>query len=183
MPRKPTGKPPGRPPKPTEDHLREGTYRPSRHRGRAPAKLAETPDLEADPSLELLRSLVADPPSWWQPCDLILLSILRESLEERARLRAEAMAGNLTASKELRAVDLEVSRMLESLGLTPTSRKRLDVDLFPSEGSRLESLRKRSSSRRLTAVEGGTKAKVEQVFERNGPQNGPHGRSRDDGGR
>jgi len=154
MPRKPTGNPPGRPPKPTEQHLRDGTYRPSRHRCRSPAKLAESPTLEADPSLELLRSLVADPPSWWQPCDFILLSILRESLEERARLRAEAMAGNLTASKELRAVDLEVSRMLDSLGLTPTSRKRLDSDLVPTEGSRLEALRQRSSTRRLSAVEG-----------------------------
>jgi len=63
------------------------------------------------------------------------------------------MAGNLAASKELRALDAEIGRMLDSLGLTPTSRKRLDIEL-PKEESRLEALRRQIRSPHITAVEG-----------------------------
>lgn len=152
MPRKPTGKPAGRPPKSTEEHLREGTYRPSRHGPRGPVKLAESTPPPSDASLKALDALVSDPPPWWLPVDLILVAMLRESLKERVALRAEAVAGNLAASKELRALDAEVGRMLDSLGLTPTSRKRLDVEL-PKEESRLEALRRRGRTPHVTAVE------------------------------
>lgn len=153
MPRKPTGKPPGRPAKSTEEHLREGTYRPSRHRARGAVKLAEGTPPSSDASLAAFDALVSDPPPWWLPVDLILVAMLRESLEERVSLRAEAMAGNLAASKELRALDAEIGRMLDSLGLTPTSRKRLDIEL-PKEESRLEALRRQIRSPHITAVEG-----------------------------
>ena len=79
----------------------------------------------------------------------ILVAILRESLDERVSLRAEAVAGNLVASKALSAIDAEVGRMLDSLGLTPTSRNRLDVEAKPRSSplSRVRSGRPRSRGR------------------------------------
>ena len=118
---------------------------------RAAVKLAERTPPPSDASLAAFDALVSDPPPWWLPVDLILVAMLRESLEERVSLRAETMAGNLAASKELRALDSEVGRMLDFLGLTPTSRKRLDVEL-PKEESRLEALRRRAPH--VTALEG-----------------------------
>lgn len=118
---------------------------------RAAVTLAERNPPPWDASLATFDALVSDPPPWWLPVDLILVAMLRESLEERVSLRAETMAGNLAAWKELRALDAEIRRMLDPLGLTPTSRKRLDVEL-PREESRLEALRRRAPH--VTALEG-----------------------------
>ena len=118
---------------------------------RAAVTLAERTPPPWDASLATFDALVSDPPPWWLPVDLILVAMLRESLEERVSLRAETMAGNLAAWKELRALDAEIGRMLDPLGLTPTSRKRLDVEL-PKEESRLEALRRRAPH--VTAIEG-----------------------------
>lgn len=158
MPRKPTGNPPGRPPKPTEEHLREGTYRPARHRDRAPVKLSKgAPRHHSDPAVEAVVGLLSEPPPWWLPCDLLLASILRESLEERVGLRAEVEAGNISASRELRALDAEVSRMLDALGLTPASRQRMGVEAPPAVASRLEDLRSRARARSMSVL-GSSKA-------------------------
>ena len=156
MPRKPTGKPPGRPQKSTEDHLREGTYRPARHRDRAPVRLADRRKIPEDPALEAFLGLASEPPPWWLPCDAILAAILRESLEERAGLRAEVEAGSLSASRELRALDAEIGRLLDSLGLSPTSRRKMGVELPPQEASRLDALRERIRSRSVAAIESGS---------------------------
>jgi hypothetical protein len=72
---------------------------------RAAVTLAERTPPPWDASLATFDALVSDPPPWWLPVDLILVAMLRESLEERVSLRAEIMAGNLAAWKELRALD------------------------------------------------------------------------------
>jgi hypothetical protein len=114
---------------------------------RAAVKLAERTPPPSDASLAAFDALVSDPPPWWLPVDLILVAMLRESLEERVSLRAEIMAGNLAAWKELRALDAEIGRMLDPLGLTPTSRKRLDVEPRTSPLSKVRSGRPRSRVR------------------------------------
>ena len=115
-------------------------------------KLADETSSSSDPSVTAVLGLLEDPPPCWVPCDAVLAAMLRESLEERVGLRAEVAAGNLAARRELRALDAEVSRMLEALGLTPVSRTRMGVEGPRAPESKLEALRERARTRAIGVV-------------------------------
>ena len=125
---------------------------------RAAVKLAERTPPPSDASLAAFDALVSDPPPWWLPVDLLLVAMLRESLEERVSLRAETMAGNLAASKELRALDPRPDPDLEE-----ATRRRAAEGREPARGFATSSPARHRSRRSEAAVLG-------HVFERNGPR-------------
>lgn len=121
----------GRPPKPTEQKRRTGTLRSDRPGGTA-GPLAVVPavqlePMEMDPHGALIAVLDTGSP-WLAVTDAPKLSLLRETLEERAEVRALVMAG---AGKELRTalreLDKQIQSLLSELGFDPTSRARLGL--------------------------------------------------------
>lgn len=63
---------------------------------------------------------------WLARTDGIRLAMLRESLEERARLMAHAEASTETR-KQLRDLNKEISEWLSVLGFDPAARSRLGL--------------------------------------------------------
>jgi DnaJ-domain-containing protein 1 len=63
---------------------------------------------------------------WFAMTDGIRLAMLRESLEERARLMTHAEASTETR-KALRDINREISDWLTALGFDPSARARLGL--------------------------------------------------------
>jgi hypothetical protein len=119
--------PTGRPPKPIEQHKRTGTFDASRHKrgplvAVAPVDDAPHERAPADLFLEIMDAGSA----WFARTDGIQLSMLRESLEERARLLPVAEAST-EARKQLRELNREIADWLTALGFNPTARARLGL--------------------------------------------------------
>ena len=117
----------GRPPKPIEQHKRTGTFDASRH-NRGPlvavAPVDQAPH-ERSPA-ELFTEIMDAGSAWFARTDGIQLSMLRESLEERARLVPVAESST-EARKQLRELNREIADWLTQLGFNPTARARLGL--------------------------------------------------------
>lgn len=118
----------GRPPKPVEQHRRTGTYNSTRHGSRGP--LAAVPAIDSAPydleAAEVFRHIMEAGAPWFAVTDGIRLAMLRESLEERARLMAHAETSTETR-KSLRDLNREISDWLTALGFDPSARARLGL--------------------------------------------------------
>ena len=117
----------GRPPKPVEQHKRTGTYDASRHKRGALAAVApvDAKPHELPPS-DIFADIMAAGAPWFAQTDGIRLAMLRESLEERARLLPVAEAST-EARKQLRELNREISEWLSQLGFDPAARTRLGL--------------------------------------------------------
>jgi hypothetical protein len=120
--------PAGRPPKPIEQHRRTGTLRPVRHGARAGLAVVAPVDslpyeLEA---ADVFRHIMEAGAPWFAATDSIRLSMLRESLEERARLMDHAEASS-ESRRQLRELNKEISEWLSMLGFDPAARSRLGL--------------------------------------------------------
>ena len=114
-----------RPRKPTEELLRAGTYRADRHAGNAPARLVPATDGSSSDLLEALDALLErERPSWITDADDPAVRLLRERLQLRADLAAQAEAGDVAARRDLLALDRLIDDTLDALGLTTRSRQR-----------------------------------------------------------
>ena len=117
----------GRPPKPIEQHKRTGTFDASRH-SRGPlvavAPVDQAPH-EKSPA-DLFTEIMDAGSAWFARTDGIQLSMLRESLEERARLVPVAESST-EARKQLRELNREIADWLTALGFNPTARARLGL--------------------------------------------------------
>lgn len=119
--------PVGRPPKPVEAHKRTGTYNATRHK-RATLAAVEPVDsapYERQPSDIFTEIMEAGSP-WFARTDGIQLAMLRESLEERARLVPVAESST-EARKQLRELNREIADWLTQLGFNPAARTRLGL--------------------------------------------------------
>ena len=119
--------PRGRPPKPIEQHKRTGTFDASRH-NRGPL-VAVAPIDQAPherPPADLFADIMMAGSAWFAQTDGIQLSMLRESLEERARLVPMAESST-EARKQLRELNREIADWLTALGFNPTARARLGL--------------------------------------------------------
>ena len=118
----------GRPPKPIEQLKRTGNYRTDRQGNRGPlvaiAPVDSSPH-DLDPAAVFRHVMEAGAP-WFASTDAIRLAMLRESLEERARLMQHAEAAP-EFRKSLRELNREISEWLSLLGFDPTSRSRLGL--------------------------------------------------------
>ena len=119
--------PRGRPPKPIEQHKRTGTFNAAKH-NRGPlvavAPVDQAPH-EKSPA-ELFTEIMDAGSAWFARTDGIQLSMLRESLEERARLVPVAESST-EARKQLRELNREIADWLTALGFNPTARARLGL--------------------------------------------------------
>lgn len=119
--------PRGRPPKPIEQHKRTGTFNAAKH-NRGPlvavAPVDQAP-YEKSPA-ELFTEIMDAGSAWFARTDGIQLSMLRESLEERARLVPIAESST-EARKQLRELNREIADWLTALGFNPTARARLGL--------------------------------------------------------
>jgi hypothetical protein len=75
---------------------------------------------------DVFRHIMDAGASWLAITDSIRLSMLRESLEERARLLAHAEASS-ESRKQLRDINKEISEWLSMLGFDPAARSRLGL--------------------------------------------------------
>ncbi len=120
----------GRPPKPLEQHKRTGTWNATRHGKKQGAELAAVDPIpqaphEADPSQVFDEVMVQGAP-WFARTDAIRLAMLRQSLEERARLVPVAESST-EARRQLRDLNKEISEWLSLLGFDPAARARLGL--------------------------------------------------------
>lgn len=119
--------PTGRPPKPVEQHRRTGTYNATRHK--ASALVAVDPvgsqpyELEA---AQVFDDIMHAGAPWMASTDGIRLAMLRQSLEERARL-LPVSESSTEARKQLRDLNREISEWLSVLGFDPAARARLGL--------------------------------------------------------
>ena len=119
--------PRGRPPKPVEQHRRTGTFNAGKHNRGALVAVAPVDDAPHDrPPAELFTEIMDAGSAWFARTDGIQLSMLRESLEERARLLPVAEAST-EARKQLRELNREIADWLTALGFNPTARARLGL--------------------------------------------------------
>lgn len=119
--------PRGRPPKPVEQHKRTGTFDASRH-ARGPL-VAVAPVDSAPyerPPAQLFDEIMSAGSAWFARTDGVQLAMLRESLEERARLVPVAESST-EARKQLRELNREIADWLTALGFNPTARARLGL--------------------------------------------------------
>lgn len=120
--------PTGRPPKPIEQHRRTGTYNATRHGKRGP--LVAVNPVDSSPyeleAAQVFASIMEAGAPWLAMTDAIRLSMLRESLEERARLLPIAEQSS-EARKQLREINREISEWLTLLGFDPSARARLGL--------------------------------------------------------
>lgn len=141
----------GRPPKPIEDHRRTGTYNATRHgkRGALVAvdavNAAEVTPFQRD-ALAVLDEVLDYGVHWLARTDAPSIVLLRDLLEERAIVRADALAGSTEARKALRAIDKQVTGLLADLGFNPAARARLGLAEVKAQ-SKLEELRERQARR------------------------------------
>lgn len=120
----------GRPPKPLEQHKRTGTWNATRHGKKQGAELAAVDPIpqaphEVDPSQVFDEVMVQGAP-WFARTDAIRLAMLRQSLEERARLVPVAESST-EARRQLRDLNKEISEWLSLLGFDPAARARLGL--------------------------------------------------------
>lgn len=119
--------PAGRPPKPIEQHRKTGTFNATRHNRGALAAVdpIDVAPHERPPS-ELFAEIVDAGRAWFAKSDAVQLAMLRESLEERARLVPVAESST-EARKQLRELNREIADWLTQLGFNPTARARLGL--------------------------------------------------------
>lgn len=133
----------GRPPTPTETKRKLGTSRPDRtpnlgNLAAVPAVSSEPADLDPAAAFE---SVIFAGRVWLAATDSTALSLLRESLEERAVVRDLVMATQSTdARKALRDLDKQIIGQLSLLGFDPAARSRLGLAEVKA-ASTLEKLR------------------------------------------
>ena len=137
----------GRPPKPVEQKKRQGTYR--KDRDPSSGALAVVPPIgsdmvELDPVVALDAVLSAGV-HWIASTDSMKVALLREAMEDYARLRA---AG--AAPKDVREGRAEVAKLLSELGFDPTARARLVLAEVKAQ-SKLEEIRARRSQSSVVA--------------------------------
>lgn len=138
----------GRPPKPVEQHRKQGTYQKVRHaRGALVAvESAEPLPHELAPA-DVFAEVMGQGVGWLARTDSPTLALLRSQLEEREPLRNAAMAGSVEARKMLRDLDKQIIGLLSQLGFDPASRARLGLAEVKAK-SKLEELRERAESRK-----------------------------------
>jgi len=138
--------PRGRPPKPIEQHRRTGTFNAAKHnRG---ALVAVEPVDQAPHEIapaELFTDIMQAGSAWFARTDGVQLSMLRESLEERARLVPVAESST-EARKQLRELNREIADWLTALGFNPTARARLGLAEVKA-ASTLEKLQEKRAKR------------------------------------
>jgi len=120
----------GRPSKPLEQHKRTGTWNATRHGKKQGAAIAAVEPVELEPyehdAAQVFEEIMASGSPWLARTDAVRLAMLRQSLEERARLLPIA-EGSTEARKQLRDLNKEISEWLSLLGFDPTSRARLGL--------------------------------------------------------
>ena len=120
----------GRPPKPLEQHKRTGTWNATRHGKRQGAAIAAVEPVASEPyehdAAQVFEEIMATGSPWLARTDSIRLAMLRQSLEERARLLPVAESST-EARKQLRDLNKEISEWLSLLGFDPTARARLGL--------------------------------------------------------
>lgn len=120
----------GRPPKPLEQHKRTGTWNATRHGQKQGAALAAVEPVDTKPHelppADIFADIMAAGAPWFAQTDGVRLAMLRESLEERARLLPIAEASS-EARKQLRELNREISEWLSQLGFDPAARTRLGL--------------------------------------------------------
>jgi hypothetical protein len=137
------------PRKPTEVLKRQGTFRPDRHGPRTALAVVEPAELqphEADPA-DVFARVMADGVVWLGRTDTPALAMLHSLLEERAPLRADAMAGSTEARTQLRALDKQIIGLLAELGFNPAARGRLGLAEVKTK-SKLAEIQERQAARR-----------------------------------
>lgn len=134
----------GRPPKPVEQHKRSGTFRSDRHGSSLAVVAAMALEPNELPPVETLDAVLAAGRAWLAASDSLALALLRESLEERADLRAAVQQG-LGDRKALRDLDKQIIGQLSVLGFDPAARSRLGLAEVKAR-SKLEELRDRQTS-------------------------------------
>ena len=92
--------------------------------------MASVPAVDSSPyeldALAVFTHIMEAGAPWFAITDAVRLSMLRESLEERARLMAHAEASTETR-KALRDINREISDWLTALGFDPAARARLGL--------------------------------------------------------
>lgn len=120
----------GRPPKPLEQHKRTGTWNATRHGKKQGAAIAAVEPVASEPyehdAAQVFEEIMATGSPWLARTDSIRLAMLRQSLEERARLLPVAESST-EARKQLRDLNKEISEWLSLLGFDPTARARLGL--------------------------------------------------------
>ncbi|CAM9737420.1 unnamed protein product [Phaeothamnion confervicola] len=151
----PTGRPSGRPPKPTAQKRRIGN---PGHRPLPPLREpATSTGLRVVGTGELIaptRPLGTHGRALWDRCvampwveesDLDVLLLTCETADERSQLRMQVLRdGNRFDRAALRQVDRQIGNMLSALGFDPVARSRMGVG-EPSEADELAVLRARRS--------------------------------------
>ena len=119
--------PRGRPPKPVEQHRRTGTFNAAKHNRGAlvPVPPIDEAPYERSPA-DLFGDIMSAGAAWFAQSDSVQLAMLRESLEERARLVPVAESST-EARKQLRELNREIAEWLTVLGFNPTARARLGL--------------------------------------------------------
>lgn len=136
--------PVGRPPKPVEQKRRTGN--PGKRKLPGATQLAAVPAIEVAP-VDLPPDTTLDAifdagRAWLAASDVTAMALLRESLEERAVLRALVMQTQSTdARKALRDLDKQIIGQLSLLGFDPSARSRLGLAEVKA-ATTLEKLRK-----------------------------------------
>lgn len=136
--------PVGRPPKPVEQKRRTGN--PGKRALPGATQLAAVPAIEVAP-VDLPPDTTLDAifdagRAWLAASDVTAMALLRESLEERAVLRALVMQTQSTdARKALRDLDKQIIGQLSLLGFDPSARSRLGLAEVKA-ATTLEKLRK-----------------------------------------
>jgi len=120
----------GRPPKPLEQHKRTGTWNATRHGKKQGAAIAAVEAVELEPyehdAAQVFEEIMASGSPWLARTDAVRLAMLRQSLEERARL-LPVSESSTEARKQLRDLNKEISEWLSLLGFDPTARARLGL--------------------------------------------------------
>ena len=122
--------PTGRPPKPIEQKRKTGN--PGKRALPKAGKLAAVPAVAPSPGdldpAATFAQVVQDGRVWLASTDSVALALLRESLEERAELRALVVATQSAESrKALRELDKQIVGQLSALGFDPSARARLGL--------------------------------------------------------
>ena len=120
----------GRPPKPLEQHKRTGTWNATRHGKAQGVAIAAVEPVDVQPyeldATDIFTDIMQAGAPWFARTDGIRLAMLRESLEERARL-LPISESSTEARKQLRELNREISDWLSMLGFDPAARARLGL--------------------------------------------------------
>lgn len=139
----------GRPAKPLEQHKRTGTWNATRHGKKQGALIAAVEPVASEPfehdAAQVFLEIMETGAPWFARTDAIRLAMLRESLEERARLLPVAESST-EARRQLRDLNKEISEWLSMLGFDPAARSRLGLAEVKA-ASTLEKLRAQAERR------------------------------------